>query len=213
MDRKVNHQLADFFKSYKLLRFRKKEIIIRDGDPFTRVFYLKSGFVRLYILSRTGRELSLFIYPPGSYFPTLMGVAKGDSTYYFETKSEVVAYAAPADEFCKFLHLNPDILFDLTQRTNIMLRRFLHQVEVFSTETPYIRTVSTIIFLHEIYSQALNKINPIIPISHQELATWTHTTRETVSRQIEKLEHNQVIKCDKGKIRINDLNRLKQIAL
>jgi CRP-like cAMP-binding protein len=210
MDRNAVNKLKLFFHSYKLQRFKKGDTIIRDGDPFNRIYYLKSGFVRLYILSRSGRELSLFIYSPGTYFPTLMGVAKWDSAYYFETKTEVSAYVAPAADFTGFLQKSPDVLFDLTIRTGTMLQRFLHQMEIVCSEVPYIRTVNVLSYLYDLYKDALHKANPVIPVSHQELSTWTHTTRETVSRQVEKLVRKKIIRCTKGKLKILNIEKLRK---
>jgi CRP/FNR family cyclic AMP-dependent transcriptional regulator len=210
MDRNIVNKLELFFHAFKLQRFKKGSIIIRDGEPFHHIYYIKSGFVRLYILSRNGREISLFIYSQGMYFPTLMGVSGGISADYFEAKSEVTAYAAPALEFTTFIQKSPDVLYDLSVRAGIMLRRFIRRMEIFTLETPYIRTVTALTHLYDIYKNPLRKAEPVIPISHHELSTWTHTTRETVSRQIEKLFHKQIVRCTKGKLKILAIENLRK---
>jgi CRP-like cAMP-binding protein len=210
MDRRVAGKLELFFRSFKLQRFKKGDTIIRDGDPLHHIYYIRNGFVRMYILSHSGHELSLFIYSQSMFFPTLMGVSKADSTYYFEAKSDVTTYAVPAEEFTKFIRKTPEVLYDLATRACTLAHRFLHQMEVSCSEPPYIRTITVLSYIYNVYKNALHKTNPELPVSHQELSTWTHTTRETVSRQIELLVRKKIVRCTKGKLKILNIDRLRK---
>jgi CRP-like cAMP-binding protein len=210
MDRSIVKKIDVFFHRFKIQRFKKGDTIVRDGDPFHHIYYIKRGFVRLYILSRNGREISLFIYTPGMYFPTLIGVSSENSAYYFEAKSEVRAYAVPSQNFIDFIKTSPDVLYDLTIRTGVIMRRFLRRMEIFTEDNPYVRTITALINLYDLYKNPSRKTDPIILISHQELSTWTHTTRETVSRQIEKLVRKKIVRCTKGKLKILNIQGLRK---
>jgi CRP-like cAMP-binding protein len=210
MDRNIQEKLKYFFRSYPIRFYKKGEMIIREGDPFVKIFYIKSGFVRLYLLTKNGRELSLLLYPPGNYFPTLLELSKDESEYYFEAGTDLKLYAAPKEKFLEFIKKSPSVMYDMSVRGGVMVRRLLKRIKVFSTESPYIRTVTMLSFLYRFYKEFGNSTDHHdITICHQELSTWIHTSRETVSRQLEKLERKGIVKCTKGKIRILNFAELR----
>lgn len=48
--------------------FRKKQTIFAQGDPADAVFYLRTGKIRLSVLSKTGKEATIGILSDGSFF-------------------------------------------------------------------------------------------------------------------------------------------------
>ena len=52
----------------KALLFPKKQTIIAQGDPADAVFYLRTGKVRLTVVSKTGKEATIGILSDGSFF-------------------------------------------------------------------------------------------------------------------------------------------------
>ena len=52
----------------KALLFPKKQTIMAQGDPADAVFYLRTGKVRLTVVSKTGKEATIGILSDGSFF-------------------------------------------------------------------------------------------------------------------------------------------------
>jgi CRP-like cAMP-binding protein len=52
----------------KALLFSKKQTIIAQGDPSDAVFYLRTGKVRLTVVSKDGKEATIGILSDGSFF-------------------------------------------------------------------------------------------------------------------------------------------------
>jgi CRP-like cAMP-binding protein len=52
----------------KALLFPKKQIIFAQGDPADAVFYLRTGKVRLTVVSKDGKEATIGILSDGSFF-------------------------------------------------------------------------------------------------------------------------------------------------
>ncbi len=52
----------------KALLFPKKQTIFAQGDPADAVFYLRTGKVRLTVVSKTGKEATIGILSDGSFF-------------------------------------------------------------------------------------------------------------------------------------------------
>ena len=186
-------------------------MIIREGDPFVKIFYIKSGFVRLYLVTKNGREVSLLLYPHGNYFPTLVELSENDSEYNFVADTDLKVYAAPKEKFLEFIKKSPGVLYDMGVRGGVMVRRLLKRIEVFSSESPYIGTVTMLLFLYDFYKDfGTSTTDHTITVSHQDLSTWIHTSRETVSRQIEKLERKNIVRCTKRNIKILNFTALRR---
>src|SRR3989344_5334849 len=66
MEKNILKKIENFLKGYKFQKYRKGEIIIRAEDEPQGVFYLEEGFVKKYIISRKGDELTLNIFKPVS---------------------------------------------------------------------------------------------------------------------------------------------------
>ena len=51
MDSKVKKKLELFFKKYKLVKYKKGEVIYRPDEEFEYISYIKKGYVRMYKMS------------------------------------------------------------------------------------------------------------------------------------------------------------------
>jgi CRP/FNR family cyclic AMP-dependent transcriptional regulator len=51
-------------------KYRKKQIVFRQGDPADAVFYIQEGKVKLAVTSRQGKEAILGLLVPGDFFGT-----------------------------------------------------------------------------------------------------------------------------------------------
>jgi len=200
-----------FFQPFPLQRFRKHESIIREGDTFDKIYYLKSGFVRLYTLTKSGKEISFHIYSPGDIFPSFLTFAKSNSTHYFEAVSPITeVYSAPKKKFDTFAKNTPGVLSDLTLRAGKIMDMALKHFENIISESSYNNVRSTLVYLCSIY-QPYFKDKSIceIPCSHQEIASWINTTRETVTRQIQKLAEKHLIEATHRHVIIKNIRSLE----
>ncbi|SRR6266550_3941322 len=49
-------------------KYRKSAVIFTQGDPASKVMYLQQGSVKLWVLSKTGKEAIVAILSPGDFF-------------------------------------------------------------------------------------------------------------------------------------------------
>src|SRR6266852_998882 len=113
-------KLALFFEEQKLHEYRKREVVLCADDTPSSVFYIKSGYVRVYRLSEQGEELTLTILKPNDFFPLTYGMHMVTNPYYLEAITPLALWKAPQDQFLNFVQANPDVLHELT--TRLMVR-------------------------------------------------------------------------------------------
>ena len=54
---KDTHKITDFFKGGQEFIYRKGEIILRDGDTPSGVYYIENGFVKAYSINIDATQL------------------------------------------------------------------------------------------------------------------------------------------------------------
>jgi len=64
----TTNKIRSFFETFPQVSYKKEEIILRPDDPMPYVYYVESGYIRMYCLLPDGKELTLNIFKPGAYF-------------------------------------------------------------------------------------------------------------------------------------------------
>ncbi len=86
-----------FYDQFTPRIYKKGEILIRADDDPQGIFCLNKGYVRQYIISKNGIELTLNILKPISYFPMVWAINETPNIYYYEALTEAEVGRAPRD--------------------------------------------------------------------------------------------------------------------
>lgn len=200
-----------FFAQYKLIRYKKDEILFRADDAPPGAYYLKSGFVKQYVVSSEGSELILHIYGPGSFFPMMWVIGELPNKYFYTAMTACTTFRAPMDKTAQFLRENPDVVFDLTKRLYLGIEGLLQRIEDLSLGTAYTQVISVLLYLTRHFGKKRGK-GIVIPykFTHQDIAAIMGTVRETTTRELDKLMKEKLILYEKHSIVIPDINRLRK---
>lgn len=206
-------QVADFFSRFHKRIYKKGELILQP-DENQGAFYITKGSVREYGISSQGVEISIHIFNPHAYFPMTWVIADVPNRYYYEALNDVHTFNAPKDEVLKFLQTNSAILFDLTKRLLIGVDKLTSRIEYLSYGKAYEKIVSIILYLARHFGEEKGTdicINQ--KFTHRDIGSLAGITRETTSREWEKLEKKGIITYKNQTIIIHDIERLKKEVL
>lgn len=207
-------KLNDFFSQFKLLHYKKDEIILRPDDTPSGVFYLCKGYVRLYSVSQAGEELTLIIFKPEDFFPMVWAISNTENIYYFEAITQVELWRAPREQFLDFIKINPDVFFDLTSRILIRLGGLLERMEYLVFGSAYQKVASILVICAQRFGLKVGKgIKIPVPLTHKDIANLVGITRETASLEIKKLERKGFIHSRGRLFIIKDVRRLQKESL
>lgn len=184
----VSNKIEKFFAQYKNIAYKKESTIIQPEDSILVINYLKKGLVKQYIETKDGGEIIINIFRPGSFFPVIIPIAQVENDCYFETIGQVEIFRAPTEDVLKFLKSDPEVLFDLTKRFAQGLNGLTKRIEELTSGGAPEKITSLLTYLASRYGEKIDHGTIItLPVTHQDIASWTGLTRETVSRHIEKL--------------------------
>ena len=201
-DPKAVKSIDAFFVHYSTMSYKKGEFILRAEDMPYGVYYLKTGYVRQYLLSPSGETFIVHIYKPGSFFPLTWILNDTPNVYHFEAITPVTVVRAPKDLFLAFLKEHPEALFYATQRLALGLSGFVGRVAQLILDDAYTKTILLLLYYAENFGETTREgIALSIPLTHREIASWIGTTRETASLQVENLVKKGLL-ATKGRVLI-----------
>ncbi len=181
---------------------------MRAGDDPPGIFYLKSGRVKEYIISKAGEEVVVNIFKPGAYFPMSWAINKTQNNYFFESIEDLTLIKAPTSDVLEFIKSDVDVLYNLLSRVYVGTDGLLTRMTYLMSGSAHERIIGELVILAKRFSMAdSEKIT--VKISEKDLASQCGMTRETVSRELKKLKSDGVIVLGKKEIIIVDMKRLE----
>ena len=207
-------KLEKFFQSSKVFSYKKRMLIFHPEDTPSSVFYIKSGYVRVYRISEEGEELTLTILKPKDFFPLSYGINSTAHPYHLEAITPLELWKAPQEHFLSFIKSNPDVMYELTTRILVRFDGVLSRMENLLFCNAYVKVAATLLmcakgFGEDFHGNTLVKV----PLTHRDIATLVGITRETTSLEMKKLEKQGLLTKSGRFIIVKDLKRLESLAV
>ena len=190
-------------------KYQKGELLFTEGDPCAGLFVVESGKVRIFKSSPNGREQILTVEGPGSSvaeLPLFDGgtypastAAVGDARVYFISKQD----------FHSLCLVHPQVPLKVLKVVGGRLRKLVAIIEELSFTTVRSRLISVLVRLAKAGKKTAVGIEIQLPPSNQELASEIGTVRELVSRNLSRLQAEELITMDAKTVIIPDLGRLQ----
>ncbi|MBI3335655.1 MAG: Crp/Fnr family transcriptional regulator [Candidatus Portnoybacteria bacterium] len=215
MDKTLLGKFDVFFKNHRERAYKKGEIILHNFESVSSLYYLQKGYVRQFVITRDGEEVTIHIFRPGSLFPLMLSFAGAQNRYTFQALTHTVVRQAPQDKVLDFLKREPSLLIEIVQRFAKGLLGLSLRIERFSSTETHEKLISLLLYLSSRFGKSIKKskaqeIMIDLPLTHQEIASWIGRERETVSRQMEKLKRKKLIDYKGKSVFVKNLEKLKQ---
>jgi CRP/FNR family transcriptional regulator len=195
-------------KNYKV---KKGEVIFKEGDPVTGIFFVNTGIVKVHKRWGADKELILRFAKEGEIFGhRALG---GNGTYAISAtaiQAGIVSYVDMAF-FEATLKVNADFMFNL-------LMFFAHDLRISERKMRNLahmpvkgRVAEALIMLKDQFG--LTKEGFInIELSRQDLASFSGATYETVFRVINELIQEGLLVLSGKSISISNLSQLQKLT-
>ncbi|MBI2338584.1 Crp/Fnr family transcriptional regulator [Candidatus Daviesbacteria bacterium] len=194
---------------------RQKTILFSDGDPLDKLYLIKEGFVKLYRLSEEGKETTIYPYGPGDVLGLRALISKDRCTKHnAECLTDIKVMILSHQEFFNLTLRQPKYLIDLM---HLCLNRLLYtetRLEAFITTDTTSRVAIFLDYCMKRFGKETDsKVTLPIILTHQLIAEFIGSVRETVTLALHKLEKEKILEIEKGRITILDAKALKEYCL
>jgi CRP/FNR family transcriptional regulator len=210
--REQKQALIDLFKEGTRLQYKKGELIVRNGDTPAGVFFIESGLVKAYDITRYGEENLLIIRKPEEIFPIIWAITASKWHVMYETMCPSVVYRLSREKYLEAITSRTELLAPLLDITLNMYRIQSQRVINLEYRTARERLVSFLLIMSDRFGEPIGTSIKIgAPLRQQDIASSINTSRETASRELSALEKKGLISMSKMHITLNDMEKIQRI--
>lgn len=190
-------------RNTEVIRYHPGQNIHSADTQCIGVLFVKSGCLRVYIMSEEGKEVTLYRVLPGEVCILSASCVLSEITFDVYVDAEELSQAVVLNAFA-FSKLIEKNIYVENFSNKMKAVRFsdvmwtMQQILFFSFDK------RLAIFLYE----ELIKNGPIIRYSHMEIAKYLGSAREVVSRMLKYFENEGIVKVSRKEIEIIDKKKL-----
>jgi CRP/FNR family transcriptional regulator len=189
--------------------YHKGEILFTEGDPCTGLFVVESGHVRIFKSSSNGREQILTVEGPGSSVAELPLFDGGTYPASTVAVDDAKIYFISKQDFHSLCLVHPQVPLKVLKIVGGRLRKLVGIIEELSFTSVRSRLISVLVRRAKTGKRTSSGIEIQLPPSNQELASEIGTVRELVSRNLSRLQAEELISMEAKTVIIPDLRRLQ----
>ncbi len=177
--------MRDLADKFHVVRYRKGEVIFREGEPAERLFLIEGGRVKLTIASPTGQELLVAVLGRGQIFGELAVVDRGAREMDARAMEDVTLFGLSSDVFWTIIEGRPALARRLLELMGRRLRRADQTTQdlVFFDATT--RLARKLLELAEEYGEQDDRgVRIGSRVTQEEIAQMIGVSRESANRLI-----------------------------
>jgi CRP-like cAMP-binding protein len=209
MEPSIIYTIEKFFSSYRLRRYPKGQVLILDGEDTGYVYYLIDGRVKAYDTSYRGAELILSIYGPYTFFPIAPLVSR-TNRFIFEAETDIEVRQAPLGVMVQFLQDHPEVVYSLMGQLHGRVEDILSRMSHMMAGSAKKRLVYELVLECRYFGVRQANGTHHLLMSEREIGARAGLSRETVSREINKLKKENLVKVRPSNIIILDITELEK---
>lgn len=202
--------LVDLFHRGTKLTYKKGEFIIRPGETPSGIFFIVSGLVKAYDITKYGEENLLIIRKEHEIFPLIWAITGLERRVIYEAMTPTKVMRLDRVEYLNFIEKNNEVLAPLLDMAVEMYR--IHSERIINLEYRSVRErlISFLLTMSNRFgTETATGLAIDVPLRQQDIASSINASRETTSRELAALDRKGLIDNGQPIIIIKDLETLK----
>ena len=184
-------------------RFERRKLLYFEGQPAEYLWVVRTGEVRLYLSSDSGRITTLEDLSRGEMFGAVSSLDQDRYTASAEGVTDGSAWCLPRSILLRQIAEDPRLAIDVLVVTSRRLRRAHERLRSFASDPASARLARALLdATHEGEAR----------VTRRALAEASATTVETAIRVLRRFEREGVISGKVGRVHIVDEDALLRIA-
>jgi CRP/FNR family transcriptional regulator, cyclic AMP receptor protein len=204
----------DLRRSGQRREFKRGEVVFHADDDSTHVLVLGAGRMKVSIGSPEGKEVVLAFSGPGDLLgeiSAITGRPRSATVTALEAGSGTILRGP---EFARFLERHPRLAVVLLRTVAIRLLDADRQRLEFAAYDTVGRVARRLVELSSRFGEPDGQAVAItLPLSQEELAGWTGSSREAVAKALQTLRELDLIETRRRRIVVRDVDRLRSMAV
>jgi CRP-like cAMP-binding protein len=195
-------------------RWQRGDLLVRSGDPVDSATVLLSGSVKVHKTAAEGAEVVLALLGAGDLLGEMSAVREAERSADATALEDVEAVVIPVPDLRAFLSAHPNAMLALLEMAVARLHLAdLRRIE-FATAGSLARVATRLVELAERFgiTREDGAIEVGIPLTQEELAAWSASSRESTARALHTLRKLNVLETHRRRLVVRDLEKLRPHA-
>ncbi|MGH8907548.1 MAG: Crp/Fnr family transcriptional regulator [Egibacteraceae bacterium] len=190
--------------------FHRGAALLTQGQTPHRTLILLQGRVKVSYHTDDGREVLFDICGPGELIGAVCAVDGAPTDATATAVDDVEALAIDAAKFDHYVRTDTETMRSLLQVLARSLRKATADRAALAMNDALGRVALRLVELADRYGERMEeRIRITLPLSQQELAAWTSTSREATSKALHALRRRGCIETRRREIHILDIAELR----
>lgn len=205
--------IIDFFHTGTRLEYRKGDYIVGPEEDPRGVFYIESGIVKSYDITKYGDENLLIVRKEGEIIGLTWAVTGEPKHIINAAIAPTIVWLVSRDDFLGFVRAHPVAALPILDTVTYMYK--LHSDRIITLEYRSVRErlASFLLSMAHRFGKKTNKgVVLLAPLKQQDIASSITATRETTSRALRQLQSSGFISYEQSIITITNEKELKELV-
>ena len=193
-------KLREFYDPFRVVKFKKDEIIFLASSEPRYAYAVKSGFVRSFSYTDTNEERSISFVLKNEMLPIAWIYTKSSTALFnYIAHTDCELYEIDREKYHVFLQHQPEFAYSMLMHSvNDIVTKKL-QIQALEQATAEHKILHTLNYFCIRYGKPVlkNLIVLKIPLTQKDIAGFTGLTRETVTNIIIKLKQQRIVTVKK----------------
>lgn len=190
-----------------LRKFKKGEVIFREGDAVPGVFIVAGGLVRIYKVAPSGKEHVLHLAGPGMTFAEVAVLGDFPCPAFAEAIEPTTCVLLPVGPFTQALREDHRLCLQILSSMAMWVRSLVSLLEGIALRDAAGRVAG---YLLQVQSEPGAVMS--LPGLKKHIASHLNLTSETLSRTLRQLREEGLISEKDGSVVIQDPAGLRRIS-
>lgn len=201
-----------FEKSGKIQKYKKDEIIYFQGDRADNFYLIKSGRVRIFLLSDQGTELTIEILRQGKLLGESSYFSYGSRLTSVSAATDVELISVSLNKLYPYLTKYPELMIQMFHLMSLSIQNLSIQVNSIAFLSSDKKLAQLLLRLGAYFKKDQNDSTYIIDYSHEEIAQLIGSCRVTVTKFLNKFQEDGLVSLGYKKVEILNENKLRLFA-
>ena len=205
----ISEEDRDYICKNSLALTYPKGTNVHDGNGCSGIFFVRSGCLRIYMMSEEGKDITLYRLHSGDFCMLSASCVLQAITFdvLIDAEENSECYVIDGQAFSDVADKNPNI-------------------KIFSLETAVSRFSDVMWVMQQILFMSMDKRLAIflldesarlnsdtITLTHEQIAKYMGSAREVVSRMLKYFSNEGIVEASRKGVKLLDKKRLRELAL
>lgn len=204
--------IIDFFHTGVRLEYKKGEFIVGPDENPRGIFFIESGIVKSYDITKYGEENLLILRKEGEIIGLTWAITGEPKRIINAAIAPTVVWLVSRPKFLEFVRSHPEAVLPVLDTVTSMYK--LHSDRIMTLEYRSVRERLASFLLsmaHRFGKKTAKGITILAPLKQQDIASSISATRETTSRALRQLQSHGLISFEQSIITVSDEKALAQL--